>query len=125
MLQILTIGLSAFLMLFGPIAIAGYMKAEAVAELVIKQCKVKGKNGFRATEEQIVELQWSTDEDVALRLHGYNVVMKTKSGTPRVMCFKAHTTDRYPATAHGLGGKLVHNGGLSEKSKLCIEIYPR
>ena len=105
-------------MLFGPIAIAGYMKAEAVAELVIKQCKVKGKNGFRATEEQIVELQWSTDEDVALRLHGYNVVMKTKSGTLRVMRFKAPTTGRYPVTIHGPGGKHGRNGGHSKKINL-------
>ena len=74
-------------------------------------------------EEQTVELRWSTNEDVALHLHGYDVVAKAKPGTLGVMRFKAHSKGRYPVTVHGFGGKYSGTGGHSEKTMLYLEVY--
>ncbi len=124
-MRALAIALSAFMLLVGPSALAAEQKADAVAELVIKQRGLAGKNTFRVTEGQIVELRWSTDETVELHLHGYDVLAKAKPGAPAVMRFKAHATGRYPVTVHGFGNKHSHRGGHSEKTILYLEVYPK
>ena len=115
--------LSAFILLAGPVA--ADKKADAVAKLVIEQRKLKSKNTFRVKEGQVVELRWMTDEDVELHLHGYDVLVKAKPGTPVVMRFKAHATGRYPVTVHGFGGKHSHGDGHYEKTMLYLEVYPK
>ena len=124
-MRALAIALSAFMLLVGPSAFAAEQKADAVAELVIKQRGLAGKNTFRVTKGQIVELRWSTDETVELHLHGYDVLAKAKPGAPAVMRFKAHATGRYPVTVHGFGNKHSHGGGHSEKTMLYLEVYPK
>ena len=123
--RILIVGLSALMLLTGSAKATDDKKADTVAELVIEQRKLAGKNTLRVTDGQTVELRWSTDEAAELHLHGYDVVAKAKPGAPGVMRFTAHATGRYPVTVHGFGDKHAHGGGHAEKAMLHLEVYPK
>lgn len=124
MLKSLALALGILSLLLAPAVYAGEPKPDAVAELVIKKRALVGKNTFRVTQGQTVELRWSADEAVELHLHGYDVLANVKPDAPAVMRFKAHATGRYPVTVHGFGGTHSHGGGHSEKTMLYLEVYP-
>ena len=76
------------------------------------------KKTIRVTEGDRVELKWTADEAVALHLHGYDLRLDLKGGTPGTMTFKAHTAGRFPVGIHGATG---HGHG----ALLYLEVHPR
>lgn len=105
--------------------LAAAKKADAVAELTIKDRKLQGSNVFRVTEGQTVELRWTTDETAELHLHGYDIEVKAKPGALATMTFKAHATGRYPVTVHGFGDSHSHGGSHSEQTLYYVEVHPK
>ena len=69
----------------------------------------------RVKEGDFVEISWKADSDIELHLHGYDLLLRLKPGELRKLSFQAHTTGRYPVSAHGSGG----HGAL-----IYIEIHP-
>lgn len=109
----------AFLTLvaFLPQAVAD-KSADVVADLAIADGKLKGKTTLRVTQGQTVELRWTSDRKIELHLHGYDIEVEPKPGSPATMRFKAHASGRYPVTVHS------HGGGHGEKAVLYLEVYP-
>lgn len=73
---------------------------------------------IRVTEGDRVELRWTADEAVELHLHGYDIKLDLKPGTPASMAFEAHTAGRFPVGIHGSGG---HGHG----NFVYLEVHPR
>ena len=75
---------------------------------------------LRVTEGDTVELVWTTDEDVELHLHGYDIELNVSTDAAAVMAFEAHATGRFPITSHGFGDS--HDG---HQTLLYLEVHPR
>lgn len=84
--------------------------------LEIRRGKVTGdQHTIRVSEDEQVEIRWSTDKAVELHLHGYDIRALAKPGQSVSMTFLAHTAGRFPISAHGRGhGTLIY-----------LEVYPR
>jgi hypothetical protein len=96
--------------------------------LEIRTRKVVGTSRtVRVKQGDIVILRWTTDETVALHLHGYDIEQVIKPGAPADLAFKAHAIGRFPITAHGFGDH-AHAGRHSESTLVYlvyIEVLPR
>ncbi len=91
-------------------------KNRRTIELEIRQGKVTGdKRTIRATEDEEIDIRWTTDKAVELHLHGYDVHALAKPGRSVSMTFVAHTAGRFPISAHGHGHDRM----------IYLEIYPR
>jgi protein SCO1/2 len=94
---------------------------ERTFNLTIEKRKVKrDTRTVRVKQGEKVTLRWSTDETVALHLHGYDIEKTLKSREVVEMSFKAHATGRFPIEAHGFGGKKDKPVVL-----LYLEVLPR
>jgi heme/copper-type cytochrome/quinol oxidase subunit 2 len=93
--------------------------------LEIRARKVVGTTRtLRVKQGETAILRWTTDETVALHLHGYDIEQVVMPGTPAELTFKAHATGRFPITAHGFGGH-GHKGAHDETTLAYIEVLPR
>ena len=79
---------------------------------------------IRVTQGDAVTIRWTTDEAVALHLHGYDIETVIKPGAVAEMTSKAHATGRFPITSHGFGAH-AHSGGHGESTLMYIEVLPR
>lgn len=96
-------------------------EGERVFDLNIEKRKVKrDTNTIRVKQGEKVTLRWSTDETVALHLHGYDIEKTLKPRETVEMSFKAHATGRFAIEAHGFGGKKGKHVIL-----LYLEVLPR
>lgn len=90
-------------------------------ELRIAQRRVPpAQRVLRATEGERVELRWSTDETLALHLHGYDIETRVAPGKLAVTAFEARLTGRFPVEIHAEGGARHQHRAL-----LHVEIHPR
>lgn len=64
---------------------------------------VENKTVARVIEGQTVELHWTSDKDLELHLHGYDILLKLKKNILGKMKFSADKTGRFPVTIHDLG----------------------
>lgn len=100
-------------------------------DLEIRARKVVGTSRtVRVKQGDTVTLRWTTDETVAVHLHGYDIEQVITSGAVAELAFKAHATGRFPITAHGFGdharpGGHAHTGGHGESTLVYIEVLPR
>lgn len=85
-----------------------------------KRKVVVPKRAIRITENERVELRWSSDEMVKLHLHGYDKELKVRPGKPASMSIKARATGRFPITSHGWG-----QGGHGHHALTYLEVHPR
>jgi hypothetical protein len=93
--------------------------------LEVQGRKVVGLAGpIRVKQGDTVTLRWSTDEPVALHLHGYEIEKVIKPEAPMTFSFKAHATGRFPITAHGFGAQ-AYGGGHGDTVLVYLEVLPR
>jgi hypothetical protein len=94
---------------------------QQVIEARIKDRKIVAPDeAIRITEGDKIELRWTSDEAVALHLHGYDVELHVRPEEPAVMVIEAHATGRFPITSHGWG-----EGGDGHEALTYLEVYPR
>ncbi len=71
----------------------------------------------RVRQGDEVTLKWTSDQAVALHLHGYDLEAKVTPAAPAEMRFTARAAGRFPIEIHGAGGKHATIGYL--------EVHPR
>jgi len=92
-----------------------------VIQVKIEKRKVVApKRTIRITENEIVELRWSSDEAVELHLHGYDKELEVRPGKPASMLITGRATGRFPITSHGWG-----QGGHGHHALTYLEVHPR
>ena len=92
-----------------------------VIPVEIKKRKVvTPKRAIRITENEKVELRWSSDETVKLHLHGYDKEVTVHPGKPTSMPITGRATGRFPITSHGWG-----RGGHGHHALTYLEVHPR
>ncbi len=91
-------------------------KNRRTINLEIRDGKVTvAEKTIRVSEGEEVDIKWTTDETVALHLHGYDVQALAKPDRSVSMTFQAHTAGRFPISAHGRGhGTMIY-----------LEVHPR
>ncbi len=95
--------------------------AKHVVEIKIEARKVVVPVGaIKVIHGDVVELRWTSDEQVDLHVHGYNLEFTVLPGEVGVIAFKAHASGRFPITSHGWG-----KGGHSHEALTHLEVYPR
>lgn len=77
---------------------------------------------IRVAQGERVQLRWSTWQPVCLHLHGYNIELRLHGDKPAVMEFDAHSTGRYPITAHSTSE--ADEETASHVTLLYIEVHP-
>jgi hypothetical protein len=85
---------------------------------------------LRVVQGEIVEIHWTTDEEISLHLHGYDIEMTVKPDAPAIMSLEASATGRFPITSHSLGGHAPEPGPMQLKKPgenvlLYLEVHPR
>jgi hypothetical protein len=77
---------------------------------------------IRVKQGDTVKLQWSTDQRIALHLHGYDIEKEVVPGAVTEMTFVARATGRFtvePHLAKHPAGGHVHGDVI-----VTIEVYP-
>ena len=116
---LLVIGLAAVIAPIGEAVCQ--VAAPKVIQVRIEHRKVVAPKGsIRISENDTVELRWSTDEEVEVHLHGYNKELRVHPGKPASMTVQAYATGRFPVTSHGWG-----HAGHGHQALTYIEVYPR
>jgi FtsP/CotA-like multicopper oxidase with cupredoxin domain len=75
-----------------------------------------GQQTLRVTEGDRIEIEFTSDRDMALHLHGIDVEATIVPGQPSVMRFDAAHAGRFPVEAHG---------GRGHATMMYIEVHPR
>lgn len=81
---------------------------------------VEPKEAIRATQGDVIELRWTSDEASQLHLHGYDIELEVKPGEPATMVVEVHASGRFPITSHGWG-----DGGHGHDALTFLEVYPQ
>jgi len=79
-------------------------------------------NTIRVSKGDQVELDWTTDEETTIHVHGYDISLALEPRVQGTMRFEAKATGRFPVSAHGFG-----NGAASHREVvlLYLEVHPR
>ena len=77
---------------------------------------VNDKRLIKVDQGDGIELLWTTDQDVELHLHGYDIHLVVKPDRPGSMIFNANLTGRFPVGIHRKGG----HGNI-----VYLEVHPR
>jgi hypothetical protein len=103
--------------------LAGTLLAGAAAEPRAFELEIKGgrlppnQRVVRVQQGDEVTLRWTSDQALALHLHGYDIEAKVSPAAPAEMRFAARATGRFPVEIHGAGGQHATIGHL--------EVHPR
>lgn len=90
-----------------------------VSTIEIRQGRrVAGPEVIRVTQGQEVRLRLTSDQDAEVHLHGYDVVIHLRAGTPREWTFLAGHSGRFEFELHG----KVHG---AHEALGVIEVQPR
>ena len=71
---------------------------------------------LRVTQGDTVEIEWSTDREIHLHVHGYNIEVVVKPDAPAAMRFDADATGRFAVEEHGAD----RHHGIA-----YLEVHPR
>ena len=71
----------------------------------------------RVPQGDTLVLELRSDTALDVHLHGYDLMLKLKAGTPGSLQLHAHTLGRFPAAVHGKG----HHG----PALLYVEVTPK
>lgn len=92
-----------------------------VFQVRIKSRKVVAPEGpIRVKRGDVVELRWTTDEQVEVHLHGYDQELTVRPGKTAKMIVRARVAGRFPITSHGWGNRGHGHGALT-----YLEVHPR
>jgi hypothetical protein len=82
---------------------------------------------IRITQGDLLELVFTADEAAELHLHGYDIYLNVKPGTPGVLRVDAKFAGRFPLEAHRFGNASAEPnvGTRAHVVLLYLEIYPR
>jgi hypothetical protein len=92
-------------------------------DIVIENGQVVGKKSVRVTKGDAVVLRWSSDKQLQLHLHGYDVETTVYPGATAEMTIQARATGRFPVEIHaerGAGGGHAHG----HRTIFHLEVYP-
>lgn len=108
-----------------PTALARAVSAQEAAPRVIEvrienRQVVEPKAAITATQGEVIELRWTSDEAVELHLHGYDMELDLSPGEPASMVVEAYATGRFPVASHGWG-----DGGHGDEALIFLEVYPQ
>ena len=78
---------------------------------------------IRLRQGDAVRLRWTSDRQVLLHLHGYDIETKIEPGAVAEMAFIAHATGRFSVEEHKPKAQGGHSHG--EASLVRIEVRPR
>lgn len=81
---------------------------------------VRHGKAIRIDEDEAVNLRWTSDEEVRLHLHGYDIKTRVRPGQPAVMEIDGYATGRFPINSHGWG-----KGGHAHEALIFLEVHPR
>jgi hypothetical protein len=90
-------------------------------EINLKGGQVVGKKSVRVSKGDTVVLRWSSDRQLRLHLHGYDVETTVTPGTTVEMKIQARATGRFPVEIHGQG---TAGGAHGHKTIFHLEVYP-
>lgn len=92
-----------------------------VVKVEIKSRHVIAPTGaIKVAEGETVELRWTSDEQVELHLHGYDVKLTLLPGAPGSLVIQAFASGRFPITSHGWG-----KGGHAHDALTYLEVHPK
>jgi hypothetical protein len=92
--------------------------------VTIKNGKVEpAQKLIRVTRGDAVELEFSTDEEAELHLHGYDRLIKVEPAMPTVLHLDATIAGRFPIEAHGFASG--RGGQRGHVVLLYLEVHPR
>ena len=76
----------------------------------------------RVKQGDVVKLRWSTNKQIELHLHGYDIERKVEPGVVAEMTFTARATGRFPVQEHQAqsGGGHTHGAPIVQ-----VEVLPR
>src|SRR6476646_9481699 len=77
---------------------------------------------IRVKHNDMVTLEWSTDQPITVHLHGYDIEQELKPGTVTQMTFTARATGRFTIEPHI--GKTPSGGHAHGDVLVTIEVYP-
>ena len=75
------------------------------------------------THGDTVQIHCTSDEAVALHVHGYDLLVNLQAATTASTPFTARATGRFPVTSHGFAGQKSDAG--HGRALLYIEVQPR
>jgi FtsP/CotA-like multicopper oxidase with cupredoxin domain len=78
---------------------------------------VAGEKTIRVKRGDVVELDWITNREAVLHLHGYDLELIAQPGKPQAMRFVARATGRFPVEIHGSSGR--------HRAPIYVEVHPR
>jgi len=108
-----------------PRTITGFAHAQEAKRRIIDVRIENGrvvapKGAVRVSQNDVVELRWTTDKQVRLHLHGYDRKLEIHPGMLAKMIVKLRVAGRFPITSHGWGAK-----GHGHDALTYLEVYPR
>ena len=104
--------------MFAAFAMGARAADARVIDLVIVGGRLAGEGAsVRVTEGDRVTLRLTSDTEIEVHLHGYDIEATVVSGATTEMSFEAFATGRFPMTVHG--------DDHSEKTLTYLEVYPR
>ena len=77
----------------------------------------RGYDTVRVQRGDEVELRWTSDRNIAVHLHGYDIEVRVTPGTTAVMAFRARIAGRFPVSEHG-------HEARHERPLLYLEVHP-
>ena len=76
-----------------------------------------------------VTLRWTTNHELTVHLHGYDIEKKIKPGETAIMTFNARASGRFPITVHSPGGGGAGAAAPGREGKEAVlgylEVLPR
>ena len=110
------VALAACLFLAPP----AYGDGAKIVDIEIKSGKVVGEKSVRVVKGDTVTLRWSSDQQLKLHLHGYDVETTVSASAPGEMKLRARATGRFPVEIHG----QRESGSHSHRTIFYLEVYP-
>ena len=97
--------------------------AELTFDLKVERGRVaENMRLIRVKHGDVVTLRWTSDQPLALHLHGYDIEKRVAPGPATEMTFTAYATGRFPIHVHAQGA----GGRAHEEAPLVnVEVYPR
>jgi hypothetical protein len=83
-------------------------------DIIINSGELAGDEDiFRIKKNENVSLNFSSDADIKVHLHGYDIEKTVYSGNDQTMEFKANATGRFVITSHGIEAENREHGAHS------------
>ena len=102
------------------VARAQKAKRRAIEVRIKNRRVISPKGAIRVSQNDVVELRWTTDAQVRLHLHGYDRKLEVRAGETGKMIIRARVAGRFPITSHGWGAR-----GHGHHALTYLEVYPR